>query len=292
MARGYVSVNGKTANGKKAYLVKGSRTYKGRKAYVVKNGRTCLSWSGTESGEMIITESGTITVPSGVTLVDIFCVGGGGGAGGWYQREEYDYEGETVRFEIYGGSGGGGYTSTVFDEPVTPGETLTVTIGAGGRTGRSYYRYVDPYNGSESYGSSGNFKDGGDGGATSVKRGSTTLCSAVGGSGGKSATLDTSNRTGGDGGDGGSGGCGGGAYAYSSVKFTDALSYAGGIDGGDGEAGGSLDNYSVAGGKGQGSTTRAFEESNGTLYSNGGDGAGTPRVLLLTVGTVRTLLSD
>jgi len=263
MARGYVSKNGKACNGKKAYLVKGNLTYKGRKAYVVKNGKTCLSWSGTEAGEMIVTESGVITIPSGVTLVDIFCVGGGGGAGGW--ADEIDILPSYSNFiRAYGGGGGAGYTSTELDVPVTPGEILTVTIGAGGRTGKSYYRYRNVYDGTTTYGTIDGVADGGSGGTTSVKRGTETLCTAGGGCGGGKALRES--PYGGNGGDGGSGGCGGG-YENEDVMN---LSYNGGVDGGDGDPGYST----VTGGSGQGYTTRAFEESTGTLYANGGDGAG------------------
>ena len=262
MSRGYVSINGKTANGKKAYLVKGNLTYKGKKAYVVKNGKTCLSWSGTEAGEMIVTESGTITIPSGVTLVDIFCVGGGGGAGGWIYRYVVTPTGVQDDISRYGGGGGSGYTSSVFDIPVTPGETLNVIIGAGGQTGKSHY-YV--YSGSVTQYGDGTITAGGNGGQTSIKRGSEVLCSADGGSGGEPAT--SSSPYGGNGGDGGSGGCGGGFYDYKKGNY---LTYNGGTDGGDGDPGYST----VVGGSGQGYTTRAFEESTGTLYANGGDGAG------------------
>lgn len=272
MARGYVSVKGKACNGKKAYLVKGNLTYKGKKAYVVKNGKTCLSWSGTESGEMVVTSSGTITIPSGVSLVDIFCVGGGGGAGGWTYIENYKTDGSLgLLVENYGGGGGGGYTSTALDVPVTPGETLTVTIGAGGRTGRSYNMFFAPSVGiNDEYGTNNANTDGADGGTTSVKRGSTTLCTASGGEGGGCVTSSsTKGRR--KGGDGGSGGCGGGYYNTSDNK--NVLAYNGGTDGGDGDTGYDGTDSGLPG-SGQGFTTRAFEESNGTLYASGGDGAG------------------
>lgn len=265
MSRGYVAVKGKACNGKRAYLVKGKLTYKGKKAYIVKGGKTYLSWSGKESGEMVITESGIITIPTGVHLVDIFCVGGGGGAGGWNFQETYGANGNYTINDFYGGGGGGGYTSTAFDVEVTPGESLTVTIGAGGKTGKSYYKYSDVYSGAnDSYGSTDGITDGGAGGTTSVKRGTATLCTANGGSGGTKATRST--PYGGNGGDGGSGGCGGGYEKTSESR----LSYNGGTDGGDGDPGYST----VTGGSGQGYTTRAFEEANGTLYASGGDGAG------------------
>lgn len=270
MARGYVTIGGKACNAKKAYLVKGKLTYKGKRAYVVKNGKTCLSWSGTEAGEMIVTESGTITIPSGVSLVDIFCVGGGGGAGGWSQTAQYSTDYTLVGYtEFHGGGGGGGHTETAFDVEVTPGETLTVIIGAGGRTGRSFCSNVEPYN-TFSYGDLSYLQAGADGGATSVKRGSTTLCTASGGSGGArrgGVNTDTGVVTCAKGGNGGSGGCAGSIYNMNANYSV--FVYNGGVDGGDGDPG---SNAEV--GAGQGYTTRAFEETTGTLYSNGGDGYG------------------
>lgn len=59
------------------------------------------------------------TVPANVYLLDLFLVGGGGGGGlstgGWT-----------------GAGGGGGYTNTVLRIKVTPGQTISYTIGAGG----------------------------------------------------------------------------------------------------------------------------------------------------------------
>lgn len=73
---------------------------------------------------------------------------------------------------------------------------------------------------------------------------------AKGGSGGKGYT----NCSGGNGGSGGSAG----------------VDASGGTDGGDGKTKGSLGSA----GKGQGSTTREFGLSDGTLYSSGGSGTG------------------
>lgn len=64
---------------------------------------------------------------------------------------------------------------------------------------------------------------------------------------------------------GGSGGSGGGAGGYSSTK-------AGGKGGTDGGAG--TTNTTATAGSGQGSTTRAFGETSGTLYGGGGGGGG------------------
>lgn len=68
----------------------------------------------------IFTASGTWTAPAGVTSVDVE-VWGGGGAGG----------GNATNSDGGGGGGGGAYSKTVAI-PVVPGNTYTVTVGAGG----------------------------------------------------------------------------------------------------------------------------------------------------------------
>lgn len=94
-----------------------------------------------------------------------------------------------------------------------------------------------------------------DGGASSITIGGSTYSA----NGGKCSTYNAA------GGDGGSGGGGGG----------DNKPADGGTDGSNG--GNGLDLYSQVmenGGKGQGTTTRAFGESTGVLYANGGGAGG------------------
>lgn len=72
----------------------------------------------------LFTSSGTFVIPSDVSVVWLDCCSGGAGGGG----------GDPTP----GGGGGGGSASlTVFQVPVavTPGETLTITIGAAGTGG-------------------------------------------------------------------------------------------------------------------------------------------------------------
>lgn len=134
-----------------------------------------------------------------------------------------------------GGGGGGGYTKTQKKVSVTQGTAYTITVGAGGT------------------GASG--KNGNNGGSSSAFG-----ISANGGKGGYAGTTQPNGRNGGE---GGSGGGAGGSYSIDIGKFV--ASGAGGSDGGNG--GGS------SGGTGQGTTTREFGESTGTLYAGGGGGA-------------------
>jgi hypothetical protein len=68
------------------------------------------------------TSSGTFTIPTGVTAIKMTIVGGGGaaGAGGG--------------INIASGGGGGGGAAIKFLTGLTPGNTLTVTVGAAGGT--------------------------------------------------------------------------------------------------------------------------------------------------------------
>ena len=178
----------------------------------------------------------SFTVPTGVTQVSAVAIGGGGGGSG----------GESGRNEGMGGGGGGGLAYGTF--AVTPGETLTVNVGAGGTS---------------SSGASGTA-----GGASTILRGGTTLLSGGGGGGGPfrstaGGTAGTSTGTarqgGGTGGVGGAasgndtGGGGGGAAGYA----------------GNGGAGGGTGNGSIGagGGGGGGAATRL-----GQGYGGGGVG--------------------
>jgi len=62
------------------------------------------------------TSSGTFSVPSGVTAVDVLVVAGGGTGG-----------------QQHGGGGGAGGLIFMPDYPVTPGGTVSVTVGCGGQ---------------------------------------------------------------------------------------------------------------------------------------------------------------
>lgn len=182
-------------------------------------GRNNIAWANLNvpipKGSQTFTSSGIFTVPAGVTLIQVFCVGGGGGGN--------MQSGGT-------GGGGGGYTTTS-TMAVTPGQTISVVIGAGGRN-------VVP----------GRLS------STPAQPGGTTSFGSISAAGGKEGGDISVMR----GGNGGSGGGNGGISGE-----------AGGRDGGNG----GTNNSDRTPGYGQGRTTRAFGESSGTLYSNGGYGA-------------------
>jgi hypothetical protein len=222
----------------------------------------------------------TFTVPGGCTSISAVCVGGGGGGGA---RDQSDEPG--------GGGGGGALAYRTFS--VTPGESLTVTVGAGGNGGTG-----------------GN--DGTAGGTTSISRGGTVLVSAAGGGGGEGDSggggAGGSARTGDGGGNGGNGGScndgnngagGGGAGGYSGnggnganggTTNTSGTAGSGGGGGGSGTASdstsgggggvgilgaGANGTAGPAGGNGGGGSGGAAGNNNGGAYGGGGGGAGT-----------------
>lgn len=178
----------------------------------------------------VITKTQTWTVPEGVTSVNVFLFGGGGGSGASVKYPSYSAD---TYANGYGGGGGGGYMakSTL---TVTPGQSVPVTIGAGGAVSKA--------GGTTSFGS---------------------LLSANGGSaGGDGTTSGASNGYGGKGGDGGSGG--GGSYGSHTVPYTNPSSRTYLENGGAGGTGGQF------GGGGGGIHAKG---GNGGQYGGGG-GAG------------------
>ena len=201
-------------------------------------------------GMKIFTASGTFTVPAGVTSVDIFAVGGGGGGGTLRRSDD--------RRSIIGGGGGGG-TDAVSPVAVTPGESLSIVVGAGGCCYNDSSIDGLPYETP--------------GGYSKVTRGSTNLAYAPGGHGG---VRISETPIGGDGGSGG--GAGGGdknGTDYSGRGYAGAGG-SNGSNGGEGVLSEELEGedneykYRHAGGEGQGRSTKAFGD--GTLYAGGGSG--------------------
>jgi hypothetical protein len=156
-----------------------------------------------QSGQVVFVTSGTYSweVPESIFSICAVCVGGGGGSSSGFSSN------------IKGAGGGGGALSYKNNISVTPGETLTIIVGAAGAGA-----------------SAGQFSNGGNAGSTSIKRSTTTLLIAYGGAGG---TYNGSGGSGGStwgsadgGGNGGNGGTptndwdgvgcgGGGAGGYS-----------------------------------------------------------------------------
>jgi hypothetical protein len=87
----------------------------------------------TAQNTAVFTSSGTWNVPQGVTTISVSgCAGGGGGGGSVYSNST----------NYYGGLGGGAGQSVIKKLiSVTPGHTLSITIGAGGAGGAAGTNY-------------------------------------------------------------------------------------------------------------------------------------------------------
>lgn len=183
------------------------------------------------------------SVPTGWRKIQIFGVGGGGGGAGGHTSAR--------------GGGGGGYTKTSGTIDVVPGTTYAAEVGLGGRGGLADGTvYTSATHG------------GATGGTTKLG----SIFSVSGGYGGWYAK--TPNGSSGQ--SGGSGGSGGGAQGR--WQSDSSLISNGAKGGSDGTAGGSVQSYRDGrmwdGGPGQGSTTREFGSTSGTLYAGGGGGGG------------------
>ena len=187
-------------------------------------------------GSRTFTSSGTFTVPNGVTQIRIFCVGGGGGGGhsGTYVRDEPFKQ---CASSAGGGGGGGAYTTST-TLAVSPGQQISITIGAGGSVG-SYERTTDSGQTTASWRKVVGFA-GTSGGTT--KCGSVSAAGGNGGGGGTPGTgPSSSNLTSGTGGYGGSGYANGG-------KGGDPATLSSQNSGGDGGAGVTYNNSVYSGG--------------------------------------------
>ena len=164
----------------------------------------------------------------------------GGGGGSNSKTVATDYG------TVHSGGGGGGYTKTQKSVSVSANAAIDVSIGAGGGAGSS-------------------------GGTTTIKVNGTAH-SASGGAAGGAPGWNGSNTVCGAGGSGGSGG-----GSASSGGFAGG---SGGSNGGNGSSGKSNVFPVSSAGSGQGTTTRAFGESSGEMFSYGGSGGGgTPPVV-------------
>lgn len=202
-------------------------------------------------GEAIFTTSQVWTVPKGVKKVDVFLVGGGSsGEGG-----SFSYVDES-RQTTAGRGGNGGQTKTILNHSVAPLSQISVIIGAGGVSNKNSYEQLNT-------GMGWRLKNAG---SYSIVAGGNTYFGDLIASGGNSSI----------GGSGGGGQCIG---RTSNIQYGYELgaSYAqgnGGVDGSNGLLIVSPPTYGYNGiiGVGQNTTTRAFGETAGTLFSGGGGG--------------------
>jgi hypothetical protein len=219
-----------------------------------------LSVSASETTDTF-TSSGTWEAPAGVTSVLVECWGGGGGGG-------KGSEGNGG-----GGGGGGAYSSATLS--VTPNNSYTVVVGAGGEKG-ALIGSPDGEDGGDSWFSSTStlLAKGGAGGINGIGSG-------AGGSGGSAASgVGSTKFSGGNGAQcklecsaytsgGGGGGAGttenGGSNAGQSGDGRQPGGAGGDEDGGDGGDGGmgAAENGFVIGGGGSGGSNASVSAGNG-----------------------------
>ena len=156
--------------------------------------------------EVFTSGSGSWTVPSGVKSVKVTMIGAGGGGGGSAKLGSKN---------VNEGGGGGGGACTQFTMNVTPGQSISYSIGSGGLGG----------NGAKGTGSSVAGINGRDGDKTTFGsyyvnggkggiRGYTTVNGGVDGDGGAGGSGGSSPSTIFSGGAGGAGGKDGSGYGY------------------------------------------------------------------------------
>jgi PKD repeat protein len=199
------------------------------------------------------TASTTWTVPAGITTVQYLVVGGGGGGG------------------RYGGGGGGGGVLTGTTS-VTPGTSVTVTVGSGGPAGNST--------------GGGNTGEGSNGVSSSfAPTGFATITAIGGGGGGSYYTTTAGNHNGNNGGSGGGAvgagstvglGTQGNAGGLGLSWPTTPAYYMGGGGGGAGSAGLAATGTATPYKGGTGGAGQSYLSMTGTstLYAGGGGGGG------------------
>jgi hypothetical protein len=177
------------------------------------------------------TSSGTFTIPAGVSKIKVTVVGGGGGGGNGSAPGNQN---------LGGGGGGAGATAMTVLSGLTPGNTLAITVGAGGAatangTGSSVASGTQTISTVTGGGGVGGGSSGAGGSVGGTASGGALNVS--GGSGGPSVTSFSTNNANGNGGSGGASTYGsGGAGAYSSASGAAGLAYGSGGGGGCGNA--------------------------------------------------------
>lgn len=166
----YVKDSGSWSAAKEVF-VKDGGVWNSAKAIYVKDAGSWVQIFPS-SGSQTYTTAGTysFTVPNGIYTLTASIVGGGGGGGGFRGNGD----------NHAGGAGGSGGFYTGSTISVTPGETLTLVVGAGGGSASFEFNGGFICTGT-AYGTSGTYWNGTAGGNTSISRGATALLTATGG---------------------------------------------------------------------------------------------------------------
>lgn len=251
-----------------------SANYSTTVQFVVSIGTTQSTWSVTtmaQPTEASYTSPGTYSfiVPAGVTSVSVVSVGGGGGGG------------------RAGSSGGGGALNYRNNLSVTPGQSITIVVGAGGSPNSSGASATSGGNtstgaldclaggavgsngGTRSAPTGGGGSGGGGNGANGAGGGGAAGYSGNGGAGG-------SYGSGGSAGNGGGGGGGGGGNFFGfGANNVYSGAWSGGGGGGVGLLGQGSDGAGATGnniGLGGGGGSNGNSGASAFAFSNGGNG--------------------
>lgn len=219
------------------------------------------------------TSSGTFNVPNNVSKIFVVAAGGGGGGGGGGRGTGVSPNGAG------GGGGGAGAMPYLIALSVTPGGTVTVTVGSGGSGGTG------------ATATTADGSDGGNGGNTTVATGGNTytFLGGTGGNGGESfgdsgeaggagystALLSNGNVQIGSGSGGAtfSAGSSGQSSIYATGGSGNNVEGGGSHAGGGGGGGGAGVGNGGSGGEGK-RTTEGNDGSAGGLTAGGGGGGG------------------
>jgi hypothetical protein len=204
------------------------------------------------TGIQSFTSSGTFAVPTGITTVDVLIVAGGAAGGG-----------------DHGGGGGAGGLVYIPNSPVTPGGTVTVTVGCGG----AIVSGNRGANGQDSVFGTLTAKGGGGGGGGNVSYNGEPGGSGGGGSG-HGTNASPSTNVGGQGiqptQPGNSGAYGFGNAGGNGVRTAPGSLFGGG--GGGAAAAGSIGTPGQCGAGGNGKGYSIADGTTGVYYSGGGAG--------------------
>ena len=199
------------------------------------------------------TSSGTFSVPSGVSSVDVLVVGGGGSGGSGNPAS------------VAGGGAGAGGLIFMPAFPVTPGGTVAVTVGCGAATNTAHHDAGQP--GQDSVFGTLTAKGGGKGGSYSTAAGPGGSGGGGGSAPGNAAGSATQPTQPGNSGAYGFGNAGGAGTPYS--PGGEPASGGGGGAGAAGQAGGSH----PASGGGIGKAYTIADGTTSVYYAGGGGGS-------------------
>jgi hypothetical protein len=209
-------------------------------------------------GQQEFSSSGTFVAPAGVTSVSVVCVGGGGSGA------------NSVNANWPPTGGGGGALGWKNNITVVPGQSYTVTVGAGGGSrsdeGNGFAGGTSHFINTSTV--SGGGGGGGNRGGAFIN--SATFTGDGGGQGGTAGPLNNAGYIGGGGGAGGYSGTGGFGASPQSTSNTGTGGNGAGGGGGGGGAGQCLNSSSNEGGGAGGGVGVLGQGNNGS----GGTGRG------------------